>query len=139
MLQRMQTLWFLLAAICAFLSIRLSFYGGNLEVPNQAATYQYLNAAFNIWILIITTGLICVSVVDIFLYKRRKLQSRIAIVALLFSLLNIYLYYRQTLKFTNGNYSLTSVLTFLIPVFLFLAIRGIFRDEKLVKSLNRLR
>ena len=69
MLQRMQTLWFLFAGICAFLSIRLSFYGGNLEVPNQAATYQYLNAAFNIWILIITIGLICVSVIDIFLYR----------------------------------------------------------------------
>jgi hypothetical protein len=31
------------------------------------------------------------------------------------------------------------VLTFLVPVFLFLAIRGISKDEKLVKSLNRLR
>jgi hypothetical protein len=139
MLQRMQTLWLLFAAICAFLSIRLSFYGGNVEVPGQPASYQYLNAAFNIWILIITVGLICVSVVDIFLYKKRKLQSRIAILALLFALLNIYLYYKQTLKFTSGNYSLTSILSFLIPVFLFLAIRGISRDEKLVKSLNRLR
>jgi hypothetical protein len=135
----MQTLWLLFAAICAFLSIRLSFYGGNLAIPGQPATYQYLNAAFNIWILIITVALICVSVVDIFLYKKRKLQSRIAILALLFSLLNIYLYYKQTLKFTSGNYSLTSVLTFLIPVFFFLAIRGISKDEKLVKSLNRLR
>ena len=139
MLQRMQTLWLLFAAICAFLSIRLSFYGGNLEVPGQPTSYQYLNAAFNIWILIITVGLICVSVIDIFLYKKRKLQSRIAILAFLFSLLNIYLYYKQTLKFTSGNYSLTSLLSFVIPVFLFLAIRGISRDEKLVKSLNRLR
>jgi hypothetical protein len=135
----MQTLWLLFAAICAFLSIRLSFYGGNLAIPGQPITYQYLNAAFNIWILIITVALICVSVVDIFLYKKRKLQSRIAILALLFSLLNIYLYYKQTLKFTSGNYSLTSVLTFLIPVFFVLAIRGISKDEKLVKSLNRLR
>jgi hypothetical protein len=139
MLQRMQTLWLLLAAACAFLTIRLSFFGGNLEVPGQPATYQYLNAAFNTWILIITIGLISISLIDIFLYKKRKLQSRLAILAILFSLLNIYLYYKQTLKFTNGNYSLTSILTFLIPVFLFLAVRGISRDEKLVKSLNRLR
>jgi predicted ferric reductase len=139
MLQRMQTLWLFFAAACAFLSIRLSFFGGNLEVPGQPATYQYLNAAFNIWILIITIGIICISLIDIFLYKKRKLQSRLAILAILLSLLNIYLYYKQTLKFTNGNYSLTSILTFLIPVFLFLAVRGISRDEKLVKSLNRLR
>jgi len=139
MLQRMQTLWFLFAAVCAFLTIRLSFFAGNLEVVGQPASYQYLNAGFNTWILIITVGLICVSVIDIFLYKKRKLQSRIAIITMLFSLLNIYLYYRQTLKFTHGNYALTSVFTFLIPVFLFLAIRGISRDERLVKSLNRLR
>lgn len=139
MLQRMQTLWFLFAAVCAFLTIRLSFYGGNLEAAGQPSSYQYLNAGFNIWILIITVALICASVIDIFLYKKRKLQSFIAVAAILFSLLNIYLYYRQTLKFTHGDYALTSVFTFLIPVFLFLAARGISKDEKLVKSLNRLR
>ena len=139
MLQRMQTLWLLLAAGSAFLTIRLSFYGGNLEIAGQPVTMQYLNAAFNTWILIITIGLICASVVDIFFYKKRKIQMRIVIVSLLFSLLNIYLYYKQTLRFTNGSYTLTSILAFLIPVFLFLAARGISKDEKLVKSLNRLR
>ncbi len=139
MLQRMQTLWLLLASASAFLTIRLSFYGGNLDIAGQPSIYQYLNASFNIWILIITIGLICVSLIDIFLYKKRKIQLRIAIAEILFSLLNIFLYYKQTLKFTNGNYALTAILTFLIPVFLFLAARGISKDEKLVKSLNRLR
>jgi hypothetical protein len=145
MLQRMQTVWLLFAAICAFLSIRLSFYGGSLETAvTPAATgdnspITYLNAAFNIWILIITIALICAPVIDIFLYKNRKVQLRIVIVSLLFSILNIYLYYRQTLRFTHGFYALTSVLVFVIPVFLFLAARGINRDEKLVKSLDRLR
>jgi hypothetical protein len=78
-------------------------------------------------------------VIDIFLYKNRKLQLRIVIVAILLSLLNIYLYYKQTLQFSHGFYALTSVLVFVIPVFLFLAARGIGRDEKLVKSLDRLR
>lgn len=139
MLQRMQSVWLLFAAICAFFTIRLSFYSGNLAVPGQPISYQYLNAAFNIWILVITVGLICASVIDIFLYKNRKIQMRIVVVSLLFSLFNIFLYYKQTLKFTNGNYALTAVLSFLIPVFLFLAARGISKDQKLVKSLNRLR
>jgi hypothetical protein len=126
--------------VCAFLTFRLSFYSGNLEIAGQPNNItQYLTAAFNIWILIITIGLICASVIDIFFYKKRKIQLRIVIVSLLFSLLNIYLYYKQTLKFTNGSYTLTSLLTFLIPVFLFLTARGISKDEKLVKSLNRLR
>jgi hypothetical protein len=139
MLQRIQTLWLLLAAICAFLTIRLSFYSGNLEIPGQPAGTQYLNASFNTWILIITVALVCTSVIDIFFYKKRKIQMRITIVCILLSLLNIFLYYKQTLKFSNGSYTLTSLLTFLIPVFLFLAARGIHKDEKLVKSLNRLR
>ncbi len=139
MLQRMQSVWLFFAAVCAFFSIRLSFYSGNLQVPGQPISYQYLNAAFNLWILVITIGLICASVIDIFLYKNRKIQLRIVIVSLLFSLLNLFLYYRQTLKFTNGAYALTAVLSLLIPVFLFLAAKGISRDQKLIKSLNRLR
>jgi hypothetical protein len=42
-------------------------------------------------------------------------------------------------KFTSGNMALTSVFALAIPVFLLLAISGIWKDEKLVKSLDRLR
>jgi len=139
MLQRMQTIWLLLAAICAFLTIRLSFYSGNIESPGQPASFQYLNAGFNIWILILTVALVCIAAIDIFLYKNRKLQGRLAILGVLFSVLNIYLYYKQTQKFTVGNYDLTAILAIVLPLFFFLAFRGIYRDQKLVKSLDRLR
>ena len=139
MLQRIQSIWLLLAAICAFLTIRLSFYSGNIETPGQPASFQFLNAGFNIWILILTIALVCIAAIDIFLYKNRKLQGRLALLGILLSLLNIFLYYKQTLKFTVGNYDLTAVLAVLIPVLFFLAFRGIYRDQKLVKSLDRLR
>jgi uncharacterized membrane protein len=139
MLQRIQTIWLLLAAICAFLTIRLSFYSGNIESPGQPASFQYLNAGFNIWILILTVALVCIAAIDIFLYKNRKLQGRLAILGILFSVLNIYLYYKQTQKFTVGNYDLTAILAIVLPVLFFLAFRGIYRDQKLVKSLDRLR
>ena len=139
MLQRIQSIWLLLAAICAFLTIRLSFYSGNIETPGQPASFQFLNAGFNIWILILTIALVCIAAIDIFLYKNRKLQGRLALLGILLSLLNIFLYYKQTLKFTVGNYDLTAVLAILIPVLFFLAFRGIYRDQKLVKSLDRLR
>jgi hypothetical protein len=58
---------------------------------------------------------------------------------ILISLLNLLLYYRQTQKFAEGNYDLTALLVLAIPVFLILAARGINKDEKLVKSLDRLR
>jgi hypothetical protein len=135
----MQSIWLLLAAIFAFLTIRLSFYSGNIETPGQPASFQYLNAGFNIWILIVTIALVCIAAIDIFLYKNRKLQGRLAILGILLSILNIFLYYKQTLRFTIGNYDLTAILSILLPVFFFLASRGIYKDQKLVKSLDRLR
>jgi hypothetical protein len=139
MLQRMQSLWLLLAAIAAFLTIRLSFYSGNIGLAGQPLSFQYLNAGFNIWILIVTIALVCIAVIDIFLYKNRKLQGRFALLGVLISLLNIFLYYKQTHRFDAGNYDLTALLALAVPVFFFFAMRGIYRDEKLVKSLDRLR
>src|SRR5258706_2042545 len=139
MLQRMQSVWLLLAAICACLTIKFSFCSGNIVVGGQPAVFQSLTAGFNIWILIVTIALVCIAAIDIFLYKNRKLQGRLAILGILFSVLNIYLYYNQTHKFLIGNYDLTAVLAIAIPIFFFLAVRGIYRDQKLIKSLDRLR
>src|SRR5450432_649117 len=139
MLQRMQSLWLLLAAIAAFLTIRLSFYSGNIGLAGQPPSFQYLNAGFNIWILIVTIALVCIAIIDIFLYKNRKYQGRLALLGVLISLLNIFLYYKQTHRFDAGNYDLTALLALAVPVFFFFAMRGIYRDEKLVKSLDRLR
>jgi dipeptide/tripeptide permease len=141
MLQRMQSIWLLLAAVFAFLTIKLSFYSGNIGTPEQPPSFQYLTAGFNIWILILTIALVCIATIDIFLYKNRKLQGRLAILGILLSLLNIFLYYKQTQKFIQdqGTYNLTAILALLIPVFFFLSWRGIYRDQKLIKSLDRLR
>ena len=141
MLQRMQSVWLLLAAIFAFLTIRFSFYSGNIEPPGKAAGFQYLTASFNIWILIVTIAVICIAVIDIFLYKNRKLQSRLAIVGILFSVLNIFLYFKASNQFVEqqGSHTITSIFVYVIPVLFFLAARGIYRDQKLVKSLERLR
>ena len=135
----MQSLWLLLAAICAFMTIKYSFYSGNIELAGQLSSFQYLNAGFNTWILILTIALVCIAAIDIFLYKNRKLQGRLALLGILLSLLNLYLYYKQTHRFTIGNYDLWAILSLAIPIFFFLAMRGIYRDQKLVKSLDRLR
>jgi hypothetical protein len=139
MLQRMQSLWLLFAAIAAFLTIRLSFYSGNIALNGQPPSFEYLTARFNLWIEILTIALICIAAIDIFLYKNRKLQGRLALLGILISLLNIFLYNRQTHRFDAGNYDLTALLALVIPVFFLLAARGIYRDQKLVKSLDRLR
>jgi hypothetical protein len=141
MLQRMQSIWLLLAAACAFLTIKFSFYSGNIIIADQPASFQYLTATFSIWILIVTIAIVCLAAIDIFLYKNRKLQGRIAILGIILSLLNIFLYLKEIHRFVEnqGSHTITAVFVFLIPVLFFLACRGIYRDQKLVKSLDRLR
>ena len=141
MLQRMQSIWLLLAAVCGILTMRYSFFSGNKLGDNQAKLFESLTATTSILILVLTIALISGILIDIFLYKNRKLQLRIAILGIVISVLNIFLYYKQTQNFlpNEGTYDLTAVLTLAIPIFLILAARGIYKDQKLVKSLDRLR
>ncbi|HEX3768973.1 MAG TPA: DUF4293 family protein [Puia sp.] len=141
MLQRMQSVWLLLAALSAILTIKFSFYSGNIEVSGQPASFQYLTASFSIWILILTVVIASIAGIDIFLYKNRKLQARLAILGFLLSILNIFLYLKQIHRFVEhqGSHTISSVFVFIIPILFVLAWRGIYRDQKLVKSLDRLR
>jgi len=139
MLQRIQTIWLLLAFLCGFLTLKFSFFSGNKLDANNVSAFTKLIASSNIIILILTVAVFIAAVIAIFLFKNRKLQLRIILVTFLVSLLNIFLYYRETQKFVNGEYSITAILAIAIPVFLLLATRGVYKDEKLVKSMDRLR
>src|ERR1700759_3914631 len=110
MLQRMQSVWFLLAAVCAVLTIKFSFYSGNIIVPGQPVSFQYLTASFSIWILIVTIAITCIAAIDIFLYKNRKLQGRLAILGIVLSFLNIFLYLKEIHLFAEnqGSHTITS-------------------------------
>ena len=139
MLQRSQTIWLLLAAVCGFLTLKFPFFTGNKLDATNVSAYTSLIASSSIIILILTVAVFIAALISIFLYKNRKLQLRITLVTFLVSLLNIFLYYIETKKFVNGDYSVTVILSVAIPIFLLLAARGIYKDEKLVKSMDRLR
>lgn len=149
MLQRRQTLWILLAAICAALTFKFSFYSGNVRVGNDGHVFRSLTAlptfingeSGNILILIVTILILVGALANIFNFKTRKKQLWITIGLIVLSLLNIFLYWRasSTPNFIEGKYDLTAVLTLVIPIFLILAAQGIMKDERLVKSADRLR
>lgn len=139
MIQRIQTIWLLVASACAFLSLKLKFYTGMKATDNTASQWVILNGQTNLLITILTVAIGLASLLLVFLYKERKRQINFTLLTLLVSVINIVIYIAEAGKFTNGSYSLTAALTFLIPVFLLLAVRGIYRDEKLVKSVDRLR
>src|ERR1700761_1325682 len=141
MLQRRQTLWMLCAAICCVLTYKLPFFTGTLQTdPAKGPTLQSLTALSNAWLVIIAAFLTVGILVNIFNYAKRRYQLLITFVLILVSLLNIVVYWFAHDKFLpGGTFSLSALLTLAIPVFLILAARGISRDEKLVKSADRLR
>ena len=136
MIQRIQTVWMLLAAIAVFLTLKFLFYSGTYISDN---TYHPLLATDNFPILILTSALGTGIVINIFLYKQRKIQSRIILISILLEGLIIFLYIKETNKYSTGNYSLWSALHILIVIFLILAARGIYKDSKLIRDSNRLR
>ncbi len=141
MIQRIQSVWLLLAGVAAFLTLKFSFYSGNIEPAGQPKKFDALTAQSNILLLILTVilGLVCLAA--IFLYKDRKLQLRLLFLSLGISIIDLILYWNGTKKFVpgEGKFDLTAVIAIIIPVLLIMAIRGIYRDQKLVKSLERLR
>ena len=136
MIQRIQTIWLLFAAACAFLTLRFPFYfiGPNPDLPSDQ-----FNATTNMILLVLTAILGTLCLFTIFVFKQRNLQLWLTILALLISGLNIFLYFNYKKSYTGGGLALTSVFAFLIPVFLILAARGISKDKKLIKSMDRLR
>ena len=139
MIQRIQTVWLLFAVVFAALTYKFPFYTGNIIDKDNVQRYIKLVASSNVFLLILTAGFIIGTIAIIFLYKNRKQQLWLTIVAACLSIINLVIYFYETGKFTSGNMSLTSILAFAIPIFLILAANGIRKDEKLIKSLDRLR
>lgn len=139
MIQRIQSIWLLAAAGMAALTFRFPFYTGNQTTGETAAELKYLLATSHFLLLILTSLLVMGCFILIFLFKNRKLQFRLSLVAIAVSVINLVIYFSEIKKFSAGVFSLSAVFSFLIPVFLILAARGIWKDEQLVKSLDRLR
>ena len=139
MIQRIQTVWLFLSALFAALTYKFPFYSGNILNKENFQIFEKLKASSNFLVLLFTAGLIAGTIFIAFMYKNRKQQMGLTAAAAGLSIINIILYFTELKKFISGNMSLTSVFALAIPVFLFLAINGIWKDEKLVKSLDRLR
>ena len=135
MIQRMQTLWLLAAAACGFTSLKLPFYIGS--IGNAPA--ENFTAMSNTLLMILTVAAAILALVTVFLYGNRPLQLKLTTAGLVISILNIVLYFIDIKKYDTGGIALFCVLSFLVPFLFLFALRGIYKDEKLVKSVDRLR
>jgi hypothetical protein len=140
MIQRLQTLWLLFAAILAFATFNISFFSGYIII-DDVKQFQRFTAMSNIF-LMTCTGIVCAgSLVTIFLYKNRDLQFKVTLILFALSILNLVFYYMGFNKLieTERTVGITAVIALVIPLLLLVAARGIYQDHKLVKSVDRLR
>ena len=142
MIQRIQSLWLLLAAICAFVSYTLTLYIGKL--PNGSE--KIFPVAGNILLVIFLIGVGLLALISIFLFKNRKLQFRLSIFGIILSFIFLILEYFKVQEFikenniVSGSYQILALLLPILMIVLFIfASKGIYKDERLVKSLDRLR
>lgn len=141
MIQRIQSLWLIVVALSAFATYTLTLYVGK-----TAAGVEHifeLGNDFLLVILIIALGIL--AIISLFVFKNRKLQFKLAVFGVLLSIGFIILeYFRvESFKVDNqlqtGSYQLGALLPILMVIFYFLAARGVYRDQKLIKSMDRLR
>jgi peptidoglycan/LPS O-acetylase OafA/YrhL len=135
MIQRQQSLWLALSTISSFFTYKLPFYTGTLK----DGAYEELDGANNFFLLVLTGISLILSLVTIFLFKDRKLQLKLAAGGAALALLILILYFSGMKQFLKGSLSFTCIFAFAVLVGYIMAARGIWKDEKLVKSLDKLR
>lgn len=138
MIQRIQSIWLLLAATCAILTYKFTFFMGT----NAKGIAGYKLKGTETFPLLLTTAAIsAIVLVTIFLFRNRTLQLRLSILAILLECLLIFLYYNEIRSYVTGTgtLGLAAILHAGVLFFLGLACRGINKDEKLIRESDRLR
>jgi len=139
MIQRRQTLWLLLSAVAAVLTFMFPFVTGKEMLKTNIPADKVVDAGSNFFLLILTGASLILSTIIIFLFKERKQQMQLCLLGLLLSVIIIILYILQMNKLIKPVLALFCVLPFLILTGYYMAYRDIRKDEKLVKSLDKLR
>ena len=141
MIQRQQTLWLLLSTVAGIFSFMFPFATGEVleEKTGLKKAFQLTASHNNFFILLLSIACIGVAAVTIFLYKDRKLQIKLTLLGLLLSIVLLVLYFIEMQKLLASTPALWAVLPLAIVIGFFMAYRGIRKDERLVKSLNKLR
>ncbi|MBN8880448.1 MAG: DUF4293 family protein [Sphingobacteriales bacterium] len=139
MIQRQQTLWLLLATVCSVLTFLYPFYTGQRLGDNNILTIDELMAGSNFFLLVLTGAATLAGAIAVFLFKDRKTQVKLSIAGVVLAVILVILYFTEVRKFQSGRFALTSIYVAGMLIGFIMATRGILKDEKLVKSLNKLR
>ena len=149
MIQRIQTLYLLLAAglvACAAFLPLASFASGGEEFRLYAFGLRTADGE-TVQSTLLALALV-LPLTTIFLFKRRMLQFRLGVVEMILLLgaqivMGIYYFlsYRlfSSFEFHAQSVKLPLVLPLIAMIFTYLAVRAIFRDELMIRSMDRIR
>ncbi len=145
MIQRKQSIWLLLAALlnaAVFLGANFSIETRiqNVLQTNRYTVLQHLPSTLFILAAIV------LALIAIFLFRKRPLQMKMSLIALLATMAYCFINWMRIKEIfannkmiSNYSFGLASITPYFAIVFILLACLGIRKDEKLVKSLDRLR
>ena len=157
MIQRKQTLYLFFAGLIplvllfipiGYLSTEMAYYKYTAFAIREATPDQtfILNTLGNALLLIATSAL---SLITIFLYKKRKTQlnlislNMLVILLAIFSIMYVYpkFVFERNINLTGAvvEYNSTIIIIFISALGLFLAKKAIAKDEALIRSADRLR
>ncbi len=151
MLQRIQTVYLFLALIVTVVCLCLPIgaftpagMGGDTMMFNLWKLLPEGGHDFSVWPLFVILLLTCpLNLLTVFTYKNRKLQSRLCVYNVLLNLVWIALYvvfgYVMVEDGVTFNPQLAACLPGVAIILYVMARRGIQSDERLVRSMDRIR
>lgn len=138
MIQRVQTIYLILAALACVAFIFVPF--GQIKTPEGGAETWAIKQVTPIMISSVIVA--AISIFSIFLFKNRKTQMKVVLVNILLSLVVIGLFIfgvTQHIGLKNYIFGIGAILPLFVLLFNMLAYGNIKSDENLVKSMDRLR
>ncbi len=142
MLQRKQSLWLLVASLLNAGVFYFDLYRYHV-VENGADVAKQVRVSDHYPSLLLALVMTLLPLVAIFMFRNRKRQMMLTFVSILAigSFITMAMQRTKNLNSvpTSESYWIGSVLPVAALVFLFMALFGIRKDEKLVKSMDRLR
>jgi hypothetical protein len=147
MIQRIQTVYLLVAGLLTATLFKLDFaeilVNDELHIFNAKGIFSGENMIFDGLPVMVFIGLITLlHFVAIFMYKKRIRQIRLVVftIILLLGLIGLFFYFTYA-AFNSPQVAYKVPMAFpLVAIILdYLAIRGIGKDEALIRSLNRIR
>lgn len=151
MIQRIQSIWLLLASAGLALLFFMPLFTVETE-GTKAEVYNFIYSGFydsqnnQISPSYVYTGVLAATLflvfINIFLFKKRVLQMRICVFSglMILVLIGLAIYYAYfSMEKTSVAYEISFFMPVLSLIFILMARRGIFKDEMLVRSVDRIR